>query len=158
MLGASATARPGRSAASGRACPEPIQVFQRIPCVIELKFDAVEVMRQVELTTVLVIAVDYRDERSASICQTSQQLLLHLGELPAFDLVDFTTLIISKAEELVFSHKIECETFINEGQIVVNLPNFEDFFAPQSGIGIPVAPRGIVIAVFILSSKCMVIL
>src|SRR5581483_2533291 len=111
--------------------PEPMQVRQRVARIIELQLDAVEVVFQVKLAAVLVIAIDYRDGRLAALGQAEQQPLLDLGKLPAFDLVVIGAWVVAEREELVLSAEFERKERVNERQIVVNLANFEDLLSAE---------------------------
>src|SRR5438874_1796568 len=110
-----------------RPLPQLIQVRERVLRVIRLQFDAAVAVFQKQLTAVLIVAVLHINNRPADVGQVKEQPLLDLLELAALDLVIAGVLVEAKGKQLVLAAEIEREKLVDEGQVVVNAADLEDF-------------------------------
>ena len=67
--------------------PKPLKVGQRVAGVIELQFDPLVLVLQVQLAPILIVSVHNIYERASMIGQPVEQLLFDLGKFAGNDFV-----------------------------------------------------------------------
>jgi len=118
-----------------------------------LEFDAGVLVFEIEFAAVFVVAIDDANDGLAAVGEAFEELLFDLGELAAFDFVDFALFVVAKLKELVFADEIEGEELVDEGEVVVDAADLEDFFAAQVGGGVPVFALEVIVARFVVEAE-----
>ena len=121
-----------------RPFPQVIQVGERVLGVLQLQLNAAEAVLQVELAPVLVVAVLHIDDRPADVREIEQQPLFYLFKLTAFDFVVAAVGVVTEGKQLVLAAEIEGQKLVDEGQVVVDAADFEDFLPSQAGLFVSV--------------------
>ena len=130
------------------AAPDALQIRQRVAGVVVLQLSPLELVLEIQLAAVFVVAVGHVDERPAVIGEARQQLLLDLLELPRGDVVGIIPFVVGKAEELVFVTELRREEGVDKRHVVVNAADLEDLLAAELQIFVPTPFLIVVVARF----------
>src|SRR5439155_747169 len=136
-----------------RPAPHRLQVDQRVLRVVDAQVDAVVTVREQELAAVLEVAVDHLDDRLAEVGELLEQLLLHLLELAVEDLPAVRLLVEPVDEQLLLGGEIGGEEFIDEGDVVVVLADFEDLLAAQAQLLVPGSAGAEIVALVVFLAE-----
>src|SRR5215212_6878368 len=107
----------------GRTFPHPLEVQKRVSRMVQLQIDTFVLVLEQELPAVVEVPVLDVDERLAVVGQAEQELLLHLLELAALDLVVAGALVVTERIELLLLTELEREVLVEERDVVVELPD-----------------------------------
>src|SRR5262249_27117060 len=133
--------------------PDELNVRQGVGRVVQPQVHAVVVVLQEQLPAVAVVAVYYINPRFSEVRQAVKQPLLDLLELARLDHVLPGLLLEGEAEELVLPAELGGEERVDEGNIVVDAANLEDFLPPQAELPVPGALLLLVVALLPLLAE-----
>ena len=129
--------------------PDRIQILQRIFRIVDPQVDAFVPMFQQQFTAVFEVAVGDIDERLPEIRQTEKQLLFHAFPVPVGDFVHTALGVELVGEELVLVAELFGEERIDERDVVVDPPRFENLLAAEAQADVPLA-LGVVVVAFVV--------
>ena len=97
-------------------------------------------MFQQKLSAVFEVAIDDMDHRLSEVCQSSQEFLLHALPISIRDFINPAFGVVGINEELMLVTELFVEKRVDERDVVMNSPGFEDLFAcPGPDDLIPIA-------------------
>src|SRR5437016_8861820 len=97
-------------------------------------------MHEQEFSAVSVVSVNHVNPRLAEVRQAEQQPQLDLLEIAGVNVVYTGLLLEGIGEHFVLDTKFRGQECVDEGYIVVNAADLEDFFAAEAKLLVPVAP------------------
>src|SRR4029079_12428166 len=130
-----------------RPPPDAHQRGDRRARVVDLQVGPLVAVPHQQLAAVVVVGVLDEDERVAEVRQREQHLVLDLLELARVDLVVAGAIVQREREEPVPLAEVGGEELVDEGDVVVQLPDLEDLLAAQPQ---PLVPRPPLIEVLAL--------
>src|SRR5215831_16202051 len=136
-----------------RTRPKRENVLQRVFSIVDSKVNAFMPVFEQQFAAVFKIAIRDIDERLSEIRQRKQQFLLDALPVAIGDFVNAALRIELVREEPFFMAELFGEERINERDVVVHTPRFEDLFTAESQAEIPFAFRNVVVALFIVLAE-----
>src|SRR5262249_14208383 len=140
-----------------RPLPDAGQAGQGVARVVELQVDPLVAVADEDLPAVLEVPVLHVDERLALGGEPGQQAILDLLGLPAVDLPVAGALVEAERVELLIDAELHGEELVDEGDVVVELPDLEDLAAAEPEAAIPVLLGRHVLAVVPLLAEAALV-
>ena len=118
--------------------PDGDHVAKSVDGIIDLQVHAFMLVREIQLTPVVIVAVGNHNARVSEIGQHEQDALLDVFELAAGDHILASTLIIVINKQLGAPAEVFRQKCIQERHIVIDAANLKDLLSSEPKLLIPV--------------------
>ena len=133
------------SAQMHRTSPDRIDILQRIFRVIDPKINTLMPMIEQQFPAVFEIAVGNVDKWLSKIGERKQQLLFDALPVPVRDFIDAAFRIELIREKPALMTELFSEERVDERDVIVDAPRFENLLAAQAKSGVPFTFRDVVV-------------
>src|SRR5262245_36714177 len=104
-------------------------------------------MLEQEFAAIFKVGIRYIDERLSKVREREQQFMLHAFPIAIGNLIYAAFCVVCIRKESMLVAELFCKEGIDEGNVVVDPPRFEDFFPAQAQADIPFSFGDVVVTI-----------
>src|ERR1051326_6236517 len=140
-----------------RTTPDRIDILQRIFRVIDPKIDTLMPMIEQQFPAIFEVAVGNVDKWLSKIGERKQQLLFDALPVPIGNFINAAFRIELVREEPALVTELFREERVDERDVIVDAPRFENLLAAQAKSGVPLAFRDVVVTLVVILAELSLI-